>query len=227
MPVPRCSALRRDGQPCGALASAPDATFCRHHERLVDLHGDEAVRVGDYPRTRNPRPEVMVAVETEGNGRGANLVVSPSDVRPALARAAAGSLDAIQEALLDAALGASREHWITVTCTSCGQKHRTQVAIPDVRSRVAAIELLLREGLGRPAQAEEPHHATLPTTGEGIQQLSWTDLQAVFAVEFTEQIQTVVTGGSVTVIQERLREVGEEGRTLLREALEGLDVPAA
>ena len=55
MPVPRCSALRRDGQPCGALASSPDAVFCRHHERLVELHGEDAVREGRYPRQRNPQ----------------------------------------------------------------------------------------------------------------------------------------------------------------------------
>ena len=108
-------------------------------------------------------------------------------------------------------------------CPDCGKKHRAQVSVPDVRSRVAAIELLLREGLGRPAQAEEPHHAALPSTPEGVQQLSWTDLQAVFAVEFAEQIQTVVTGESATVIRERLRGVGQKGRALLREALDEVE----
>jgi hypothetical protein len=77
-------------------------------------------------------------------------------------------LDAIQRALLDAALGAAREHWASFTCPDCGKKHRAQVHVPDVRSRVAAIELLLREGLGRPAQAEEPHHAVLPATAEAV-----------------------------------------------------------
>jgi hypothetical protein len=150
-------------------------------------------------------------------------VLSPADVRPALAQAAAASLDEIQQALLDAALGAAREHWATFTCPDCGKKHRAQVSVPDVRSRVAAIELLLREGLGRPAQAEEPHHASLPSTPAGIQQLSWTDLQAVFAVEFAEQIQTVVMGDTESVIRERLAGVGEAGRALLREALDDLN----
>jgi hypothetical protein len=77
-------------------------------------------------------------------------------------------LDAIQRALLDAALGAAREHWASFTCPDCGKKHRAQVHVPDVRSRVAAIELLLREGLGRPAQAEQPHHAALPATAEAV-----------------------------------------------------------
>ena len=38
--------------------------------------------------------------------------------------------------------------------------------VPDVRSRVAAIELLLREGLGRPPQAEEAASPRLPRTAE-------------------------------------------------------------
>jgi hypothetical protein len=218
MPVPRCSALRRDGLPCGALASSPEATYCRHHERLLELHGEEAVRDGTYPKTRR-RAEIPVVVETEPRTNG-TVALTPAQVRPRLAEAAAGSVDEIQQALLDAALGAIREHWTTLSCSDCGKKSRVQVQVPDVRSRVAAIELLLREGLGRPAQAEEPRHATLPSTREGIEQLSWTDLQAVFAVEFAEQIQTVVTGETATVIRERLKEVGEDGRALLREALD-------
>ena len=57
MSVPRFSALRRDGQPCGALAASPDAIFCRHHEQLADVHGEDAVREGRYPRSRNPLAE--------------------------------------------------------------------------------------------------------------------------------------------------------------------------
>ena len=34
--------------------------------------------------------------------------------------------------------------------------------MPDVRARVAAIELLLREGLGRPATAEEARSPHMP-----------------------------------------------------------------
>ena len=224
MPVPRCAALRRDGSACMALASSPTAEFCRHHERLVEAYGEDAVRTGTYPRKRNPKAETVVTVETQTNGRG-TVRLTPSDVRPALAQAAAASLDEIQRALLDAALGAARDHWATFTCPDCGKKHRAQVQVPDVRSRVAAIELLLREGLGRPAQAEEPHHATLPSTPAGIQQLSWRDLQAVFAVEFAEQIATVASDDTGSVIRKRLAGVGQVGRTLLREALDDLDLP--
>jgi len=89
------------------------------------------------------------------NGRGLRLASHPTLDRRPLAEAAAASLDDISSALLDAALGATREMWVTAACSDCGKKQRVEVKIPDVRSRVAAIELLLREGLGRPPQAEE------------------------------------------------------------------------
>jgi hypothetical protein len=133
-----------------------------------------------------------------------------------------------QQALLDAALGAAREHWATFTCPECGKNHRAQVSVPDVRSRVAAIELLLREGLGRPAQTEEPHHDALPDRAAAIRRMSWSDLQAVFALQFTDDIATVTSGQAESVIRERLAGVGAEGRRLLREALNDLEaIPSA
>jgi hypothetical protein len=63
MSVPRCAALRRDGRDCGALASSPSATYCRHHERLAAELGEDAVRTGRYPRRRNPRLETAISIE--------------------------------------------------------------------------------------------------------------------------------------------------------------------
>ena len=100
-----------------------------------------------------------------------------AQVRPRLAEAAAASLDEIQAALLDAAL-AAREHWITTTCPECQRKQRIEVWIPDVRSRVAAIELLLREGLGRPPQADETAIPRLPRSPQVIEEgFSWEDVR--------------------------------------------------
>jgi hypothetical protein len=109
----------------------------------------------------------------------------------------------------------------------CGKKARVGVHVPDVRSRVAAIGLLLREGLGRPAQAEEPHHAALPTTAAAVQEISWSDLQTVFAVEFAAEIETVASGKAAPVVRERLAAVGTAGRRLLREALDDIGATAA
>ena len=152
MPVPRCSALRRDGQPCGALACCLDAVYCPHHARLVETHGEDALREGRYPRKRNPQSETSVVVETENDG--GNPLQSRCD--------------------------------------------RT----------------LLREGLGRPAQAEEPSVRQLPDSVEAIRAMSWHDLQGVFALQFADDIATVATGEIESVIRERLSELGEGGRAL-------------
>src|SRR5215207_6579271 len=99
------------------------------------------------------------------------------------------------------ALGAVREHWTTFTCPECGKRHRAEVSVPDVRSRVAAIELLLREGLGRPAQAEEPPVAQLPDSAEAIRAMTWHDLQAVFALQFADDIAAVAAGEAGSAIR--------------------------
>jgi hypothetical protein len=54
--------------------------------------------------------------------------------------------------------------------------------MPDVRARVAAIELLLREGLGRAPLAEEPSVPRIPKTVEEVEALSWTEMQDIAAV---------------------------------------------
>jgi hypothetical protein len=218
MAVPRCAALRRDGRPCGALASSPTATFCRHHERLVEKHGKTAVKEGRYPRTRKPRSGEPVILETMPTNGSSSHTVSPAGVRPALAEAAAASLGEIQQALLDAALGATREHWATFTCPDCGKKHRVQVAVPDVRARVAAIELLLREGLGRPAQAEEPLVSRLPDSVEALRDMPWADLQVLIAMTYVDEIAAVSERGP-EALREKVAGMSEDERALLREAL--------
>jgi hypothetical protein len=144
----------------------------------------------------------------------------PTQVRPRLAEAAAASLDDIQTALLDAALGATREHWVTTTCSDCGRKQRVEVKIPDVRSRVAAIELLLREGLGRPPQAEEAASPRLPATVEAMEKLGWSEMKAIFAAHFASEIKTVIDSGGEAMVRERVRRLDEAERQLLRDALD-------
>jgi hypothetical protein len=140
-----------------------------------------------------------------------------------LAEAAAASLDDIQAALLDAALGATRDMWVTTTCSGCGKKQRVEVKIPDVRSRVAAIELLLREGLGRPPQAEEAASPRLPRTAEAVAKLSWEDMQMIFATQFASEIAAVTEDGDV-LLRERVAALDEDQRQLLRESLDEVAV---
>ena len=62
-------------------------------------------------------------------------------------------------------------------------------------SRVAAIELLLREGLGRPPQAEEAASPRLPRTAEAVEKLGWNDMQMIFATQFASEIAAVTEDG--------------------------------
>jgi hypothetical protein len=158
-------------------------------------------------------------VSASGNGHA-----DPAQVRPRLAEAAAASLDDISTALLDAALGATRDMWITTACSGCGKKQRVEVKIPDVRSRVAAIELLLREGLGRPPQAEEAASPRLPRTAEAVKQMSWDDMCYVFAAEFTSEIEGVIDAGGEPLLRERVAALNEDQRQLLRDALDEVAV---
>ena len=207
------------GRDCGALVSSPSATYCRHHERLATELGEDAVRLGRYPRRRNPRVETPISIEETATTAITSGAVTPAEVRPLLAQATAASLDEIQAALLDAAVGATRESWTTFTCPDCGKKHRAQVQVPDVRARVGAIEVLLREGLGRPAQAEESAGPKLPANVNAVARMSWGDVQHLATVLFADEIESVLTQGGSDALRERLSEFSPAQRRVLSGAL--------
>jgi hypothetical protein len=186
---------------------------------------------GDYPGNERKRDAVLeaspLALETTAvasNGKANSAAVraiSPAEVRPRLAAMTAESVSEIQQALLDAALGATREHWVTFTCPApdCGKKHRAQVQVPDVRARVGAIEVLLREGLGRPAQAEEVPTARMPSSVTAVERMSWEEMQHVFAATYVDELRAVQRNGGPALVRERLAGLSEGERRLLREAL--------
>jgi hypothetical protein len=60
-----------------------------------------------------------------------------------------------------------------------------------------------------------------------MKQMSWSDLQTVFAVEFAYEIETVASGDAKSVIRQRLACVGTEGRQLLRSALDAVEATAS
>ena len=224
MLVPRCAALRRDGRECGALASSPAATYCRRHEALAAELGDQAVRSGIYPRRRKPSEDAPLLIDpmptavTEPSITNGSTI-SPADVRPRLAQVTADSVVEIQQALLDAALGATRENWVTFACPDCGKKHRAQVQVPDVRARIDAIQVLLHEALGRPAQAEEVAGPKLPANADAVARMSWADTQHLAALLLADQIESVLTQGGREALRERLAEFSDSERRVLSEAL--------
>ena len=163
--------------------------FCVHHDRLLAEHGADALKQG-LPRRKQARghwqPTILavsadeIAVSSEGPTASDRRSADPSTVRPRLAEAAAENVDDIRRTLLDAATSASKPAWVEFECTDCGNRKRVEVPVPDVRARVAAIELLLREGLGRPAQAEEPASLPqLPRSEAEARALDWDQLKAL------------------------------------------------
>ena len=162
-------------------------------------------------------------VETESNGGNGNVAVSPADVRPALAQAAAASLDEIQQALLDAALGAAREHWATFTCGDCGKKIASRCKSPMSAHASPRSSFSSARASAVPPRPRSRPSRTLPDSVEAVKRMSWTDLQAVFALQFADDIATVASGEAGSVIRERLAGVGAEGRRLLRETLDDLE----
>jgi hypothetical protein len=136
-----------------------------------------------------------------------------------LAEAAAEGLEGIRKTLLDAATGAVRDHWITFECGECGSRKRIEVPVPDVRARVAAIELLLREGLGRPAVAEEPPTLRIPNTADALEAMSWSDMRSLFASLFVDEIGAVIRDGGDAHLLARVIALSPEDRKVLRAAL--------
>ena len=114
--------------------------------------------------------------------------------------------------------------WVTTACSGCGKKQRVEVKIPDVRSRVAAIELLLREGLGRPAQAEEAASPRLPRTAEAVEKLGWDDMKAIVATHFASEIAAVTEHGGDALLRERVAALDHDQRQLLRETLDEVKI---
>jgi hypothetical protein len=227
MSVPRCPAPRRDGRVCGTLAASPSSRFCTRHEALAEKWGEERVLSGDYPgnvpRKRRAmtverlEPEAITPSLADANGDGS--AADPAGIRPALAQLAASNLDALQRALLDAALSATTTRWATVACGECGARSRVELPVPDVRSRLQAIETLLSQGLGRPGQAEEPSVPRLPRSVDAVGQMGWEEMQYVFATSFVNEIAAVQREGGDALLRDRLGELSEGERRVLREAL--------
>ena len=170
-------------------------------------------------RAASTAPEpLIVAEETTETMVDGNGLADPATVRPRLAAAAAEGLDGIRKTLLDAATGAVRDHWVTFECAECGTRRRIEVPVPDVRARVAAIELPLREGLGRPPQAEEAPAPCLPTSAAAVSQMSWKKLQILGATLFADEIASI-SGDGDALLRERLASLSSRQRAVLREAL--------
>jgi hypothetical protein len=221
---PRCGALLRNGQPCGRTVAA-DSEFCSHHTALLKSVNAVALREGRIPKKRSLKASTLWVVPTTDVEPATTVVVNadPATVRPSLAAAAAENVEALKASLLEAAAAATKPTWITVECSGCGSRSQVEAPVPDVRARVAAIELLLREGLGRPAVAEELHAPRMPTTVAAVSDMSWHDVKALFAATYVDEIAAVSQSGGAALVRKKLLTLSEDERRVLREALLELD----
>jgi hypothetical protein len=127
-------------------------------------------------------------------------------------------------ASLDEAAGSAvKPDWLSVECAACGQRSQVEAPVPDVRARIDAIELLLREGLGRPAPAGEVHAPRMPTSVAAVSELTWDEMQPLFAAIYLDEIAAVQRGGGEALLREKLLALSEGERRVLRDALLELD----
>jgi hypothetical protein len=197
---PRCAALLRNGQPCGRTV-ATGSEFCVHHTKLLATLDAETLRQGRTPKKPALKESVLRVVPDSTSepaaepGTATVTKADPATVRPLLAAAAAENVEQLKASLLEAAGSAVKPVWLTVECSGCGERSRIEAPVPDVRARVAAIELLLREGLGRPATAEEAHSPRLPVNAAAVREMDWEEMQALFAATYIDEIAAVQLSG--------------------------------
>ena len=110
-----------------------------------------------------------------------------------------------------------RPTWLTVTCGSWAS--RVEAPLPDARTRLQGIELLLKEGLGRAPEADEQSTAVLPRRAEDISDLSWTDLSSLAAALLVDELALASRRGGKAVLVEKLRGISDAERQVLEEAL--------
>jgi hypothetical protein len=84
---------------------------------------------------------------------------------------------------------------------------------------VAAIELLLREGLGRPPQAEEAPSPRLPASVGAVADMKWEELQILGATLFADEIASVMRGEGDAALRQQVASLPAPQRAVLREAL--------
>ena len=86
-----------------------------------------------------------------------------------------------------------------------------------MRARVGAIEVLLREGLGRPAQAEEAPTPRMPSSVAAVKALGWDEFQALFAATYVDEIAAVQRDGGAALVREKVAALSEGERRVLRD----------
>jgi hypothetical protein len=122
--------------------------------------------------------------------------------------------------VLEAARSATKPVWLTVECTGCGKRSRVEAPVLDVRTpRVSAIELLLREGLDRPATAKEVPSPRMPANVAALKAMGWEKMQVLLAATYVDETAAVQRYCGEALLREKLAALSEGERRALRQVL--------
>jgi hypothetical protein len=80
-----------------------------------------------------------------------------------------------------------------------------------------------REGLGRPVTAEEPATPRIPTNLAAVREMSWDDIQALFAPIYVDEIAAMQRGAGEALVKEKLSALSVGERRMKLDALLELD----
>jgi hypothetical protein len=219
MGTSNCAARLRDGTRCDHVARH-DPDFCNQHAKLAKKYGPETVMRGEQPKEK-----LQVVIGGSGDDDLAEPELEPetrtepSMVRSGLADAAAEEFYKIKRSLLDAATGASKEQFVTISCPGCNKTTRMPIQLPDVRARIAAVEVLLREGLGRAPQSPEISTPTLPDTAEKMRRLGWEEMEVLAARMHLDSLELALNEGAEKSLANAVEKLSPEQRELLLRSL--------
>ena len=125
----------------------------------------------------------------------------------------------MKASLLEAAASATKPTWITVECSGCRERTRIEAPVPDVRSRLAAIELLLHEGLGRPTTGDDPRPLSMPANTVAVKDMPWDDMQALFAATYIDELAAAQRDGGQALVRRKVAALTDAERRSIRDAL--------
>jgi hypothetical protein len=94
--------------------------------------------------------------------------------------------------------------------------------IPDYRVRLDAVEKLLQQGLGRAREAQDAPVSQVPSVAADVMKLGWQDLQRLVATFCLDDPVALHRRGAEALLQERVTELSDRERRVLREALDAM-----
>lgn len=186
---------------------------------LASLNARRRDRGGTCSRGRPPKAKEdghLGAARRGGRGSSRRQErCRPAQVHPRLAEAAAASIDDLQAALLDAALGATREHWITTTCTECSHKQRSGRSVEGRSDRASSARgsRASATGGGGSVAAHAPHR-------RGGREARLGGHADDLCESVRERDRSRDRGGGQALLRERVSALDQGQLLVLREALD-------